>query len=345
MIKRINELLPGLVVVILVAAGAAFVHGLVPKAAQQSLGEVIFAVLIGLLVGNLLQLPSSTKPGIRFSFQNLLRLAIILLGARLSLVEVAKIGGKALLMIVLLMTLALVVAHLLGRLLGVPPKLASLIGVGTSVCGNSAISATAPVIGAKDDEVSFAIAANTLLGTLAVFTYPLLGRAFGFDDATYGTWVGTAVNDTSQVVAAGFALSERSGEIATTVKLTRNALMGAVIVLMGFLHAAPERKNSSFAQKLKQSVPLFVVLFLGMALLRTFGVLDSLGAALGLDLIKLCGSASKWLILAALAGVGLSTQASTLRKTGLKPFYVGLVVAVLGSVTSLLLIRLLGPAG
>lgn len=353
MLRSVRDLFPGLLCVALVAAAAYGVHALFPKPVSQILGEVIFAVALGLLVGNLLQLPENTRAGIRFGFGTLLRFAIVLLGARLSLSEVAAIGGKAIGMIVALMTLALLVAHGLGRLLGVPPRLASLIGVGTSVCGNTAISATAPVIGAKDEEMSFAIATNTLLGTLAVFAYPLLGRYFGMDDATFGTWVGTAVNDTSQVVAAGFAYSEPAGEVATTVKLTRNALMGLVIVLMGFLHAerhadgvaATEKPETGFLARLRQSLPGFVLAFLGMALLRTFGVLDAAGAALGFNLIAFMNTVAKLAILGALAAVGLSTRAATLRKTGPRPFYVGLATAVLGSLASLLLIYVFGPAG
>lgn len=357
MLRFVRDLFPGLLCVALVAAAAYGVHALVPKTARQILGEVIFAVALGLLVGNLLKLPESTRAGIRFGFGTLLRFAIVLLGARLSLSEVAAIGGKAIGMIVALMTLALLVAHGLGRLLGVPPRLASLIGVGTSVCGNTAISATGPVIGAKDEEMSFAIATNTLLGTLAVFAYPLLGRYFGMDDATFGTWVGTAVNDTSQVVAAGFAYSEPAGEVATTVKLTRNALMGLVIVLMGFLHAERHAERhaegaagtgtpeTGFLARLRQSLPGFVLAFLGMALLRTFGVLDAASAALGFDLIAVMNTVAKWAVLGALAAVGLSTRAATLRQTGPRPFYVGLATAVLGSLASLLLIYVFGPAG
>ncbi len=342
--RRLRVLMPGLLVVALVAAAAFLIHAQLSKAAQQVLGEVIFAVALGLLAGNLLKLPPSTKPGIAFGFGSLLRFAIVLLGARLSLIEVAAIGGKAFGMIVFLMTVALLVAHGLGRLLGVPPRLASLIGVGTSVCGNTAISATGPVIGAKDEEMSFAIATNTLLGTLAVFAYPLLGHALGMNDAVFGTWVGTAVNDTSQVVAASFAYSEPAGEVATTVKLTRNALMGAVIVLMGFLHGG-SRREVGFVERLRQSLPPFVLAFLGMALLRTFGVLDAASALLGIDVVAWCGTIAKGAILGALAAVGLSTRAATLRNAGPRPFYVGLATAVIGSLASLLLIYLFGPAG
>ncbi len=330
----------------LTAALARLIHSSLPIGLQKPLGEVIFAVGLGLVVGNLLTLPASSKPGIQFAFHALLRWAIVLLGARLSLGEVASIGTKAVGMVVLLMGLALFVAHFLGRALGVPPRLASLIGVGTSVCGNTAISATAPVIGARDQEVSFALATNTVLGTVAVFLYPFIGSAIGLDDAAYGTWIGTAVNDTSQVVAAGYSFSDGAGDVATTVKLTRNALMGFVIVLMGMLHApARPAGPGRFLRRLQQSRPPFVLGFLTLALLRTLGVLDAASVAIGFDVIPVFRTIAEAMILMALAGVGLGTRATVLRATGLRPFIVGLATAITTSTASLLLIVWFGGAG
>lgn len=355
---RFFALLPGVALAVAVAIAARLTHALLPVALQPTLAEVLFAVFFGLLVGNLLVLGGdalvrSVGPGIRFSFRPLLRVAIVLLGARLSLGEIAAIGGQALVLVVLLMCLALVTAHTVGRVLRVPPRLATLIGVGTSVCGNSAISATAPVIGARDDEVSFAVATNTLLGTAAVFAYPLIGRALGFDDPTFGTWAGTAINDTSQVVAAGFAYSQPAGEVATTVKLTRNALMGFVIVAVGFLHASDRDVDDpanpplrhTWAERLQQSLPLFVLGFLALAVANSVGLLDALSNLVGVDVQAWCATASKALVLVALAGVGLGTRVATLRATGPKPFLLGVTAALATSLGSLLLIALLGPAG
>jgi uncharacterized integral membrane protein (TIGR00698 family) len=227
--------------------------------------------------------------------------------------------------------------------------LATLIGVGTAVCGNSAIVATAPVIGARDEEVSFAIATNTLFGTLAVFLYPFIGHALGMSDAAFGTWAGTAVNDTSQVVAAGFAYSEAAGKVATAVKLTRNALMGGVIVAMGLAYgraaaAGADAGTGAWMKRLKQSLPLFVVGFLFLALLNTLGAVRALSNATGQDIPKVLQLIVKFLILVALSGVGLSTRFEAMRKTGLRPFYVGLATAAATATASLLIIRWFGPA-
>jgi uncharacterized integral membrane protein (TIGR00698 family) len=339
---------PGLLLVALVGVAAHLLHGLLPKWIATALGEVIFAVILGLAAGNALRLPAATAPGIRFAFQTLLRLAIVLLGAGFSFLSALAIGGKALGMVAALMVLALVVAHSLGRAAGVHDKLATLIGVGTAVCGNSAISATAPVIGATDEDMAFAIATNTLFGTLAVFAYPLLGHALGLSDAAFGTWAGTAVNDTSQVVATGFAYSEAAGRVATVVKLTRNALMGVVIVALGLIYGRRQdgsRKGAGIGARLRQSVPAFVLGFLAMAVLNTLGLFGRLSEWTGSDVGAILQSAARWLILFALAGVGLGTRLAAMRRTGLRPFYVGLATAACTSLASYLLILLLGPAG
>lgn len=341
---RVRSILPGLALALGVALGARLLHSLLPPSIGAAVGEVLLAVLGGMALGHALRLPASFGPGVRFAYDTVLRAGIVLLGATFSVAQVAKVGGRAVGMIVALMAVALLLAHLLARLAGVPPRLGSLLAVGTAVCGNSAIVATAPVIGARDDEVSFAIATNTLLGTAAVFLYPLLGHALGLSDGAYGTWAGTAVNDTSQVLAAGFAWTDGAGRLATAVKLTRNALLGLVVLGMGLLYASTPRAEGEKGPR-RPLVPGFVLGFLALALLHSLGVLDLLSRALGADVPGLAHDASRLLVLVALAGVGLSTRLSAMRKTGLRPFLVGLVTASVVSAASLLLIRLLGPAG
>lgn len=343
----VTAILPGLALAVLVALAARLVHQSLPKNVGTILGEVLFAVVIGLIVGNAVKLPDAMRPGLKFAFHGVLRTAIVLLGATFSFRQVIQIGGKAVLLVVILMTLALVAAHLLGRAAKIPGRLATLIGVGTAVCGNSAIAATAPVIRARDDEVSFAIATNTVFGTLAVLLYPLIGNLVHMEDAAYGTWAGTAVNDTSQVVAAGFAYGDLAGRVATAVKLTRNALMGGVILAIGIAYArsgAEVAAGSGAWGRIKQSFPIFVVGFLLMAFLNTLGFFIWLSAHVHVDVPRVLLETSRALILVALAAVGLSTRLASMRETGLKPFLIGLGVAALTSGASLLLIRILGPA-
>lgn len=345
-----RRIIPGLVLTVACAIAARLLHGFLPSKAGAVVGEVVVAVLLGLVIGNAVALPELLAPGIRFSFHSLLRAAIVVLGAQFSFAQVLAIGGKAVLMIVILMSLALLVAHTLGRLFGVPGRLATLIGVGTAVCGNTAITATAPVIRAQDEEVSFAVATNTLFGTAAVFLYPLLGHWIGLSSAAFGTWAGTAVNDTSQVVATGFAYSDAAGRVATAVKLTRNALMGPVIVGIGLWYGrggdgAGNARRISLASRMRQSIPVFVLGFLLVALLNTLGAIAWLGSLAHRDLPHDLQDLSRFLILVALAGVGLSTKLSAMRKIGATPFLVGFATAATTALASYFLIRWLGPAG
>lgn len=331
------SLVPGLVLVFAIAAIANLAAGFLPPAVNA----VIVAILLGLLIKNSFNVPSAFQPGIRFSLHTLLRVAIVLLGIRLSFLDVVRIGAQSLAIIVACMTVALTLAYVGGRLFKLPYRLALLIGVGTAICGNSAIVATAPVVEAKDEEVSFAVATITLFGTLAVFLYPAIGMALAMSNTTFGTWAGTAVNDTSQVVATGFAFSQAAGEVATVVKLTRNALMAPVIVLIGILWARASARNMSASGlavrqlRLTKIFPYFVLGFVGMAVLNTLGLFSK-------PLVEQVNNLSGFLILMALSGVGLGTNLSQMRKTGLRPFYLGLFVAALVATISITLITLLG---
>lgn len=306
---------PGLALVAVVAAVALVAGRFLPK----TVPEVLVAIGLGLVIANGVSLPARFKPGIAFAVQKLLRVGIVLLGARLSLGDVQAIGGRSVGLVVAMMTLALVFALGVGRLLKLPPRLALLIGVGTAVCGNTAIVATAPVIGAEEREVGFAVATITILGTLAVLLYPLVGVALHLSEPAFGTWAGVAVNDTSQVVAAGAAYGSAALDVATVVKLTRNALMAPLLVgiaLYAHQGAAAAKKG------IWSAVPLFVVGFLALALLRTVGVIDA-------DTASLFDTGAKIFIVAALAGVGLSTVLADLRRTGPLPFLLGAATTVL----------------
>jgi len=268
--------------------------------------------------------------------QRVLRAGIILLGARLSLGDVAHIGAGALLLVLVAMTFAFSVAILVGRLASMPPRLALLIGVGTAVCGNSAIVATAPVIDAEDREVSFAVATITLFGTLAVFLYPLIGHALGLSAHVFGTWAGVAVNDTSQVVAASSAYSSEARDVATVVKLVRNTLMAPLIVLIAWWWARQAPVQTGIVRRgALRAFPLFVLGFLFMALLRTIGVIDARSAAPIDEVARAC-------ILVALAGVGLSTRLGELRVIGPRSFYVGFGTAAALATVSLAALANLG---
>lgn len=350
---ELRPALPGLYLVVAVAVVARYLHDLIPSPGMaRAVSEVFIAVLLGLHVRNAIRLSTRFAAGIRFALQRVLRLGIILLGLRLSLQDVVNTGVSALLLILACVAFALGLAYLLGRLLRIPPRLAALIGVGTAICGNSAIIATAPVIEAHDEDVSYAVATITFFGTLAVILYPAIGYFAGMSDRLFGLWAGTAILDTSQVVAAGAAFSDAARDIATVVKLVRNTLMAPLILVIGIVYSrATHARDAAVKLTPGKIVPWFVIGFLLMTVLRT--VLNQLGflpmdvnhpgALLGqAAFLKAVDEAAKFAILMALAAIGLSTDADSVRRTGPKPVLFGFAIGSSLALFSLLLIRLVG---
>jgi len=322
------------------AAPAMLIQHQITVSGRTVVSAVAIAIVMGVLLRNLVGLPEACKPGVSLAVKRLLRIGIALLGAQLSLGQVLRTGGKAVVVVAACILLAILAVRFVSMRMGLSDRLGTLLGVGTSICGVSAIVATAPAIEAKQEETSLAVATITVFGLLAVVIYPLLGRALGLTDVFFGTWAGTAVNDTSQVVATGLIYSQRAGEVATVVKLTRNLFMAPVIVVLSSIYLARARSAGDGAAKkggvsLKTAVPGFVLGFLAMA------VLNSLNAfpAAALDLIR---TASAWLIVIALAGVGVETNLASLRTIGFRPFYAGLCAATFMAAVSFGLISLFG---
>lgn len=316
-----RSVVPGLILVAalaVVARGATlFLPGYV--------SEITIGVLAGIVVRNTLRPSVAYDAGIRFASNRLLRLGIVLLGARLSFEAIVSTGVSALLIIVVCVAAALGLTMLLARALGLPMRLATLIAVGTAICGNSAIVATAPVIGARSRDVSFAVGTITLFGVAAVIVYPIAGTMMGLSDGVFGHWAGVAVNDTSQVTAAGFAYSDPAGSTATIVKLTRNTLLGPMVIAIGLLYAHANGPVGSVGRgplgRAFQFLPLFVIGFLFMAVLNSVGLIPS-------SLADLLGEVSRVLILLALVAVGLGTDLRSIGEVGMRPMYVGFGVAV-----------------
>ena len=341
-------ILAGILVAGLVALAAHALHRLLPPFVSAVIGEALIAIALGLLVTNLTPPPIDWTPGLRLTVKTTLPVAIVLLGARMSLDQIVGMGGHALILIGTLMTLALTMAHVVGRWLKIPVRIATLIAVGAAICGNTAIAAIAPVIRAKDDEMAFAIAINTLLGTAAMLSFPLIGHALGFSDAWFGTWAGVAVNDTSQVVATGFAYSPEAGEVATVVKLTRNACMAFVIVGLGLAYSRfdPDRTDGTpvpLRQRIAKSFPNFLIGFLLLATANTLGWIDAASEAIQFDFASAAKLFFKVMVLLALGAVGLSTNFRELARTGFAPVWVGVLTMLSTTIGSLVLLSLMGP--
>ena len=329
---------------------------------KHPIEPVMLAIILGMVLSNCWPLPKAVQPGLKFSVKKLLPLGIVLLGARLDFVALVKVGLEGLVLSILETAVALALLLLLTRLLKLPQKLGILLGVGTAICGGTAIVATAPVIEAEEKDVVFSVATVTLLGLIAMFTLPVLGHVLNLSSKAFGIWAGLAIHQTPQVIAAGFAYSPNgapysaeAGQTATIVKLARVCLLAPVVFLIGLFYARGQLEKSGVTEKKRINYlhlfPMFVVGFLAMALLKTMGLLPDLTIHLTNGLFKagdhqvhLAGLAeqiSKICITISMAGVGLETKFASMKQTGLKPFAASFVAVIVVAVLILVFVRVL----
>jgi len=316
--KAILDSLPGLALCAALGLAAAVLGRLLPV-----VGAAIFALGLGIGARLIAGAAPSLSAGVKLASKPLLQAAVVLLGAKVSLGTIVAVGGESLVVMLASLSAAFVVALFAGRALGVEPKLAVLVGTGTAICGGSAIAAAAPVIGSEDHDTAYAFSVIFAFNPAAVFLFPALGHLFGLGDQGFGLWAGTAINDTSSVVAAAYSWSEPAGDYAVIVKLTRTLMIVPVTLVLGILAARGSfgaQEGAASARGLKAiRLPWFILAFLGASLLRTLGVIpEAAGKALA--------EAGVLLIAVALAGIGLSTDLRKIARTGWRPLVLGLLV-------------------
>lgn len=337
-----KNIVPGLLLAFIIGYASEFLHDMIVIGGQKPVSGVIIAIVLGILIKNTVGVGEVFQPGITFSLQKVLKAAIILLGIKLSFIAVITTGAKALTIIVICVAFALTITYFIGKKLGLPDKLATLIGLGCAICGSTAIVAASPAIDADDEEVTFSVATITLFGVLAIFVYPILGKVLALTDMQFGTWAGIAVHETAQVIAAGFAYSDPAGNIATVVKLTRTTLLAPLVLMLGVIYARKQQGESSQKVNYIKIFPWFVVGFLAMAGFRTIGDSVWTNSAQWPVFIKQTKHLSSLMIVTAMAGVGLLTSFEQMKKVGMKPFIVGLVASLIMAVFSIGLIFVMG---
>ena len=322
--------LPGLGVALGLAVVAVVLGRLVPV-----VGGPVFGIVLGVLVGLLVPAVRSERcrPGYDFASKNLLQLSIVVLGTGLSLQQVVRVGGGSLPVMLGTLVVALGGAWLFGRLLGVRGDTQTLIGVGTAICGGSAIAAATAAIGAKRSSVAYALATIFTFNVVAVLAFPPLGHLLGLSAESFGLWAGTAINDTSSVVAAGYAYGPEAGDQALVVKLTRSLMLVPIVLGLVILKSRREaKKNVSLGAKKglpwRRMVPLFLLGFIAAAGLRSAGLIPS-GWQPNLSLF------ATFLITSALVGIGLSLRPSELRTAGVRPLLLGAILWVSVALASL----------
>ena len=325
---------------------------------KTPISAVMLGILLGLIIGAIVPMPAALKPGLRFAVKKVLRLGIIMLGIRLTIFDVFKLGAYGVPIVLFCIIGALFVTTRINKWLKLPERLGALIAVGTSICGVSAIVATGPAINAKDEEMTYAVSVITIFGIIATLIYPYAANViFMGDPVKAGLFLGTSIHDTSQVTGAALVFSDvfsltRCLDVATVTKLVRNVFMVAVIPFMAFYYTKTAGQGESedktgFAKLL----PLFIVGFLACAALRSIG---DAGISAGGDAFGLWDSTTwkgiysfikDWAVnflVVALAGVGLSTRFRILKGLGIQPFVVGLGAALMVGVVSFIAISLLG---
>lgn len=328
-IGKYASVAPGLLIAVAVAAAARFLEGLLPI---HLIGASVIALFIGMGINALYKPGGMVAKGLRFTSKKVLKLAIILLGASLSMGAILTVGRLSLTVMLFTLLTCFGGGYLVGRALGLNWKLSNLISAGTGICGGSAIAAIAPVIDARDEDIAYAMSATFLFDMVMILVFPFLGQWLHMSDMAYGLWAGTAVNDTSSVVAAGYAYSEAAGDFATMVKLTRTLSIIPTVLIFSFINVREKRRLNVSGEGARVNVlslfPWFIAGFLGLAVLNSAGVIPQAVSSAMKDL-------SKFLMVAALAAIGLNTDFREMRKSGMKPMLHGFIISALVVVVAL----------
>lgn len=308
------------------------------------IGGPVFGILFGMLLA-LFKRPQILDKGIKFTSKYILQYSIILLGFEMNLFNVIKVGGQSLAVMIFTLTSSFVTAYFIGKAMKIDGNTTTLIGVGTSICGGSAIAATAPVIRAKDEDVAQAISTIFLFNIIAVFIFPPLGHMIGLSDTGFGMWAGTAINDTSSVVAAGASWSSAAGNntalaFATIVKLTRTLMIVPItLVLAIYTTRKMSRKTAERSSDNNFSIakvfPWFVLGFVLTAIMNTFLPIP---VSVSETLVQI----GKFMIIMAMTAIGLNTNLKKLLTNGLKPILLGLCCWFVVAVVSLVVQHFIG---
>lgn len=327
-IKSIGNLIPGFAAALLIAAAAEFIEALLPI---HLVGASVIALFSGMLIHHFKGPGSLFVPGLCFTSKRILKFAIILLGASLSMETILQVGRLSLLVMIFTLLTCFGGGYFIGKALGLHWKLSNLISAGTGICGGTAIAAIAPVIDAEDSDIAYAMSATFLFDMVMIILFPIMGRAMGLSDMAYGIWAGTAINDTSSVVAAGYAFSEVAGDFATMVKLTRTLSIIPTVIVFALLNVhlkkrAAQQNGKSEQEEVKINFftlfPWFIVGFLALSALNSMGVIPPAVSSGVKDF-------SKFLMVTALASIGLNTSFQEMGKSGIHPMIHGLIISVL----------------
>ncbi len=334
--KKNGLFILGIAICFAVATLSVFLEELIPGGL---LGASIIALFLGTIINTFFH-PDWVKPALKFTSKRILKVAIILLGASLSIKTIMSVGKMTFFVMIFTFAMCFGGGYFVRKIFGLNWKLSNLISAGTGICGGSAIAAIAPAIDAEDKDIAFAMSSTFLFDMVMVALYPLMGKALGMTDIAYGIWAGTSVNDTASVVASGYAFSEIAGDFATMVKLTRTIAIIPTVLVFAYIGARLKQKelkaaNNGQKVNIVKIIPWFIGGFLLLAVINSVGFIPT-------TLSGVMKGASKFLMVTALAAIGLGTSLSDFKKAGLKPMFYGITIDTLVTLTALCVIWFMG---
>ena len=327
----------GLVICATVAGFSVLMEELIPGGL---LGASIIALFSGTIINSFFH-PAWIKPALKFVSKKILKVAIILLGASLSVGTIMEVGKMTFFVMIFTFLMCFGGGYFVRKIFKINWKLGNLISAGTGICGGSAVAAIAPVIDADDKDIAFAMSSTFLFDMVMIALYPLMGKALGMGDIAYGIWAGTSVNDTASVVASGYAFSEMAGDVATMVKLTRTIAIIPTVLVFAFVGTRMKQKELQAASvegkkvNIVKIIPWFICGFLALAIINSIGWIPA-------GVSSLMKSTSKFLMVSALAAIGLGTSITDFKKAGLAPMFYGVTIDTLVTLTALGVIWLMG---
>ena len=332
---KVLKVFPGIILSVGVALFACWLESLLPI---HLIGSAVIAMFIGMILNHFLRNTKVFASGLKFTSKKILKFAIILLGLSLNITTILNVGKMSLTVMIFTLLTCFGGGYFIGKALGLNWKLSNLISAGTGICGGSAIAAIAPTIDADDNDVAYAMSATFLFDMAMIVLFPIMGQAMGMTDQAFGIWAGTAVNDTSSVVATGYAFSEGAGDFATMVKLTRTLAIIPTVITFAFVQLRLKRKedlaNSQNGSELKANFsitkifPWFILGFLAISIVASVFPIPA-------AVVSGTKTASKFLMVCALASIGLNTSFSSMKKAGIRPMIHGFIISALVVIVAL----------
>lgn len=311
-----GKMIRGISFSFMIAVIAIIVESVLPV---EFIGSTVIAIFIGVFINYFFPVnQTSLNEGVRFTAKRVLKLAIILLGGSLNISTIVEVGQMAIVILAFTLSTAFILGFFIGKIMNQEWEFTSLISSGSAICGGSAISAVAPAVGAKDYQIAYAISNVFLFDLIMIILFPLLGQWLNLTDISYGLWAGTSINDTSSVVAAGYAFSESAGDFATMVKLTRTLAIIPTVIVFTFIpfylnrKHAKQRKETGIKMEIFKVFPWFIIGFLILVLLNSLGYISP-------DVANTLREISKFLMVVALSAIGLRTNISEMKHLGIGP--------------------------